>query len=245
MDARDLELKLCSKDPVFIDGVPIYPIALRTIAEAGYSRFNAEMRLLCLTADDIKALTGDDISQVGIFTYLIANALKDRELMRALVFWLTKITRSRIAFSERRLCFTGGAFDITAQNFDEIQTVIRYRNGLHDVEEEADNPDNDVARRVLMRRKEERMKRRKARRTDDGAESEITLSDLISILASGLGMTMQEIMEYDLYQFNDQFNRLKIMDDYEVSVQALLHGARKEDVNLTHWLTKIKHNEED
>ena len=40
-------------------------------------------------------------------------------------------------------------------------------------------------------------------------------------------MTMDEIMEYDLYQFNDQFNRLKIMEDYEVNVQALLHGAKK------------------
>ena len=57
-------------------------------------------------------------------------------------------------------------------------------------------------------------------------------------------MTMHDIMQYDLYQFNDQFNRLKIMDDYEVSVQALLHGAKKEDVNLTHWITKIKHETE-
>ena len=41
-------------------------------------------------------------------------------------------------------------------------------------------------------------------------------------------LRLQEVMGYDLYQFNDQFNRLKIMDDYEVSVQALLHGAKKE-----------------
>ena len=51
-------------------------------------------------------------------------------------------------------------------------------------------------------------------------------------------------MKYDIYQFNDQFNRLKIMDDYEVNVQALLHGAKKENVNLTHWITKIKHDTE-
>ena len=68
---------------------------------------------------------------------------------------------------------------------------------------------------------------------------------MVSILASGFGMTLQEVMGYDLYQFNDQFNRLKIMDDYEVSVQALLHGAKKEDINFTHWLTKIKHSPED
>ena len=37
---------------------------------------------------------------------------------------------------------------------------------------------------------------------------------------------------------------LKIMEDYEVNVQALLHGAKKEDVKLTHWITKIKREEE-
>ena len=82
------------------------------------------------------------------------------------------------------------------------------------------------------------MKRRKAKEPDE--DSAITLADLVSILASGLGMSMDLVMDYDLYQFNDQFNRLKIIDDYEVSVQALLHGAKKENVNLTHWITKIK-----
>ena len=94
----------------------------------------------------------------------------------------------------------------------------------------------------LQRRKEERLKRKRAKAAEDGTD--ITISDLVSIMANGLGMTMHDIMQYDLYQFNDQFNRLKIMDDYEVSVQALLHGAKKEDVNLTHWITKIKHETE-
>ena len=79
---------------------------------------------------------------------------------------------------------------------------------------------------------------------DLAAKDEATLADLVSILASGFGLTMADVMKYDIYQFNDQFNRLKIMDDYEVNVQALLHGAKKENVNLTHWITKIKHDPE-
>lgn len=243
MDTRDLELKLCSDAPVYIDGVPIFPIPLKTIAEVGYSRFNAELRLLCLTIEDVKVLTGNDISDVGIYTYLIGNALHDEELMSTILFWLSQITHCKIIFSNRRLCFTSGAFDISKDNFEEIQMVIRHRNGLQDINEEEENPANEAARRVLQRRKEERLKRKRAKAQDE--ESGITLADLVSILASGLGITMQEIMEYDIYQFNDQFNRLKIMDDYEVSVQALLHGAKKESVNLTHWITKIKHNPED
>jgi len=243
MDERDLSLKLCSESPVYIDGVPIFPISLQTISDIGYIRFNAELKLLCLTADEINSLIGSDISEIGIFTYLVGSALNDSKLMDILLFWLSVITHSRIVFSKGRLCFSSGAFDINKDNFGEIQSIIRCRNGLHDINDEVENPDNEAARRILQRRKEERLKRRKSKSGSE--ESAITLSDLISILASGLGMTMQEIMGYDLYQFNDQFNRLKIMDDYEVSVQALLHGAKKEDVNFTHWITKINRDGDD
>lgn len=242
MDTKDLGLQLCSKDPVYVDGVPVFPITLKTIAKIGYQRFNADMRLLCLTESDIQALTGKDISKVGIYAYLVGSALSDSEFMNALIFCLSHVTRSRISFSHKRMCFSGGAFEITKDNFEDVQAVIRLRNGLQDINEEEENPDNEAARRVLQRRKEERMKRKKAKEPDE--ESAITLADLVSILASGLGMPMDTVMEYDLYQFNDQFNRLKIMDDYEVSVQALLHGAKKENVNLTHWITKIKRDAE-
>ena len=225
MDTKDLELKLCSDDPIYVAGVPIYPIPIRRIAQIGYMRFNSELRLLCLTEDDIKVLTGDDASDVGVYTYLVASAVRDAELMNALIFWLSEITHCKVLFSQRKIAFVTRSFEINKDNFSAIQSVIRQRNGL-------------------QRRKEERLKRRKAKSLDDD-ESAITLSDLVSILASGFGMTLQEVMGYDLYQFNDQFNRLKIMDDYEVSVQALLHGAKKEDINFTHWLTKIKHSPED
>ncbi|MCM1220766.1 MAG: hypothetical protein NC548_40375 [Lachnospiraceae bacterium] len=244
MDTKDLELKLCSSDPIYVGDVPIFPMPISRIAQIGYTKFNAELKLLCLTADDVKALTGDDISDIGVYTYFVANALRDAELMKVLIFWLSEITHCKVVFSQRKMCFVTRAFEINKDNFSAVQTAIRQRNGLQNIEEEEDNPANEAARRVLQRRKEERLKRRKAKALDDD-ESAITLSDLVSILASGLGMTLQEVMGYDLYQFNDQFNRLKIMDDYEVSVQALLHGAKKEDINFTHWITKIKHNPED
>lgn len=238
MEINDLSLRLCSNKPIYVDGIPIYPISIDEIAEIGYSRFNAEMRLLCLTDSDIRVLVGADVGEVGVFTFLVANALKDKKIMEAFLFWLSKITRSKVVFSEKRMCFTNGVFEITKDNFEEFQTIVRNRNGMQQIEEDEENPDNEAARRVLQRRKEERIKRRRAKMQDE--DLDITLSDLVSILASGLGMSMEDVMKYDLYQFNDQFNRLKIMDDYEVSVQALLHGAKKEDVNFTHWITKIK-----
>lgn len=242
MENRDIELCLCSKDPIFVEGVPVYPISLQEIAKIGYMRFNAGMRFLCLSADDIRLHSGHEIAEDEIFKYLFACCAESSELREMICLLLSRITHTKMNMLVHRQVFSCGAFDIGRRNFRAIQDVIRLRNGLRNIDEEDDNPDNEAARRVLQRRKEERLKRKRAKAAEDG--SDITISDLVSIMANGLGMTIHDIMQYDLYQFNDQFNRLKIMDDYEVSVQALLHGAKKEDVNLTHWITKIKHETE-
>ena len=242
MCSKDIALRLCSSDPIYVDGVPIYPLALRKIAKIGYERFSEEMKFLCLNESDISLLAKKDISDVGLYVYLVGVALKDSDLMNKLVFWLSQITHSQISFSRKKMCFCGDSFEIKKENFQDIQNVIRLRNGMQDITEEEENPDNDAARRVLLRRKEERLKRKKIKTPDE--ESALTLDDLVSIFASGMKMSMDEVMKYDLYQFNNQFNRLKIMDDYEVNVLALLHGAKKENVNLTHWITKIKRDED-
>lgn len=95
METRDLDLKLCAKDPIFVDGVPIYPIPIREIARVGYTKYNTDIRFLSLTESDIGALLGKDISGVGAFNYLIGNALHDRETLHMMIFWLTKVTHSQ------------------------------------------------------------------------------------------------------------------------------------------------------
>jgi len=39
---------------------------------------------------------------------------------------------------------------------------------------------------------------------------------------------------------NDMLGRFKIFDDYETNINALLHGAKKEDIDLTHWISGNK-----
>lgn len=97
MDKRDLNLQLCSDDPIFVGGVPIYPIPISEIAKIGYMRFNAEVRLLCLNESDISAMTGNDISDIGVFKYLVANAMRDQGLMDTILFWLSIITHRTMA----------------------------------------------------------------------------------------------------------------------------------------------------
>ena len=123
MESRDLDLRLCAKDPIFVDGVPIYPISIKEISRIGYTKYNTDIRFLSLNESDIGALLGRDISGVGSFNYLVGNAIHDKETMQMMLFWFSKITHSNVSFSGKRLSFVGDGFEITKDNFDEIQSI--------------------------------------------------------------------------------------------------------------------------
>lgn len=113
MESRDLDLRLCAKDPIFVDGVPIYPISIKEISRIGYTKYNTDIRFMSLNESDIGALLGRDISDIGSFNYLVGNAIHDKETMQMMLFWLSKITHSKITFSGKRLSFVGDGFEIT------------------------------------------------------------------------------------------------------------------------------------
>ena len=100
-----------------------------------------------------------------------------------------------------------------------------------------------MAAQLLAKRKMLREKIHKSKK--NMGEDSISMADLISIFAEAESMSLQDVYDrYDMYQFNNQFNRLKIMDDFHVNIQALLAGAKSEDVKLQHWLSKIKKDEQ-
>lgn len=238
----DLSLKLCSNHPIYTEDIPIYPVSIKKIAEIGYSKFISQMQIFCLSDSDILRMTGKEISGIGIYRYYIQCGIADSTFMDMLVSMMSLFTRSSVYFSQNDGVFLSDSFSITEEKFYKMQSIIKIRNGLEDIEDEVDNPANDAARRILQRRTEEREKLRRVKKNEDG--DDIDISDLVSIYANNVGLLIQDVMEYDLYQFNNQFNRLKIMSDYDVSIQALLHGAKKESVNLKHWITKIKRDTE-
>ena len=55
-------------------------------------------------------------------------------------------------------------------------------------------------------------------------------------------MKIEDVCEYDFFQFNNQFNRMKVVEDFKVNVQSLLAGADSKSIKLKHWLSKLKDN---
>ena len=134
-------------------------------------------------------------------------------------------------------------FILNESNYNQFRSVLKQRNCLAGIEDiEDDNPANEMVAKLLEKKRKFKEKLRKAHKAQDG--DGISMADLISIFAEAEKMPLQDVYRnYDVYQFNNQFNRLKIMDDYHVNIQALIAGAKSEDVKLQHWISKIKKDE--
>lgn len=231
----DRSLLYNSSEPVLVNGVPVYPITIGDIRRMGYTRYRILLRLLCLTSDDVSAMIQGEVSNHSPFLFLLALLEFSETECDDIKAAFRMVCRDDITWDlEKQQIFCKGGF-LTEEHFYTFQNIVKERNVC--MESEADeNPADERARQLLKRSKELEERRRKDRGEGDG----VTLADLVSICAAKLKVHPDDVGKYDLYQLYDVLGRFKSFDDYDVNINALLHGAKKEDVDLSHWLSSAK-----
>jgi|GEM_PF-1131274 len=271
MDKLDLEMKLLNGSILFCGNIPIHRLTLDQMTEFGYSKSQRLLNILTLRDEDTKQYFKENIdnSTYNLIYYSILDEITkirngdfleediDSFLFLSLPSFLMLIFQSNVSFdidngfiieNKNSISDDDKYFYLNESNYETFREFLRYRNCLNDADEEIDkdNPSNEMARMLLEKRKKLREKLRKSKNKDNEDDSSLTIADLISIFAEAKTMPLQDVYKkYDIYQFNDQFNRLKIMEDYQVNIRFLLAGAKSEDVKLQHWLTKIKKQDEE
>jgi hypothetical protein len=131
-------------------------------------------------------------------------------------------------------------FEINEDNFQNVVDVIKIRNGIKNrSDEESGNPANELTKQLIEKRNKMRKKIAAEKNNSEG----ITLWELIDIYVSISKKTYEEVMQYDVFQFDTQFVRTRMYDEYQVDIQAAVHGAKSEDSKLKHWLRKIDNKE--
>lgn len=131
---------------------------------------------------------------------------------------------------------------IDSTTYDTLIYIIKLQNCLEKISSETlDNPGSEKARELLEKRKKLREKLNKIKNKDSDNNGEpLTLSDLVSILcANGNGINIFNVWDLSFYAFNDQFNRMKMLDDYQVNIRSILAGADPKEIELKHWMSKI------
>lgn len=261
MNKYDLEHKLLKGSVLYLGDIPTYKVTLGEMADNGFATMQWVVSIL--TMDDTKAseLFSTDIENPSAFLFIYYSILQEyqrikdglveeNETNNLLCFTIPKFLslffKKPVQFNDKYGFIIGENQDdihvLNDRNYDKFRTILKERNCLVDLDgiDEEENPANEMARKLLEKQKMLREKVRKAKQAQNGDDG-LTMADLISIFAEAEHMPLQDVYEkYDVYQFNNQFNRLKIMDDFHVNIQALLAGAKSEDVKLQHWLSKIK-----
>ena len=128
---------------------------------------------------------------------------------------------------------------ITYTNYDQIIEVIKQQNCLVKNEEDDCNPADEKARELLEKRKKARQLLARAKNNDD--DTPLTLADLVSILiANGNGVTPFNVWDMNFYLFNNQFSRMKMLEEFNINIRSLLAGADPKNIDMQHWMSKIR-----
>lgn len=256
MNREDIEHKLLSGGEIYIDGCPTYKVTLKEMADNEFTKMQEIISLMSL--DDsaasrfIKSSENVELSTYRVLVIGILQDLYKREMNESECSFLHDASIKFLSlFFKQDVCFDDNLgfvvknklgetiFVLDETNYSKFRNVLKYRNCLSEADDFGDdNPADEMAAKLLEKRKMLRGKILSSRRRN--GESELSMADLISIFAEAESMPIQDVYcNYDIYQFNNQFNRLRIMDDYHVNIQALLAGAKAEDIKLQHWLSKI------
>lgn len=225
---EDLKLKILANEPIPLDDIFIYPISIKQIAKFGYKQYNQGLKILCISKQEIKDLIGEDISP---FEFLRVNMIFDHSIEKLLSKLLSLICKNKVIFSDEKQTFIIGKGLFDKNNFDKFVEIIREQNCIiaGNIDEK---PFNEKAKLILEKRRKARNKLMK----NSHAEENLSIYDLVNIVSVGMNLSINEVMEYSIYQLSSQFQRIMAKENYYLNILALIHGASKSNIDLKHWI---------
>lgn len=226
---QDLKLKLILGLPIETHKIKIHSVKVREIAEFGYLRYNQALKIISADSFEIKKIINTQ-ENVSSFEFINISVMSSTEIRILIEDLFTLIFKEKTEFSKENLCFNVGKHELNEDNFEKIVNIICKRNGTTKNEKDLGKPSNEKARKILERRNLARSKLKKS------GENGFDLADLISFLS--IYFDTSTLLNLDIYQLTDRFMRIIKKENYDISVNSLIHGANKSDLDLKHWSEK-------
>lgn len=241
------ELKLLKGSPIYVGDIAVYPLTIGEITDLGLDKYNLYLNLINIDKERIEIIDEeinnfDVVCQFCFHNIDIGEGNNFKELfLEAMKLFL----RNEVNFiaDEQFVGFIVGDIEnyhvINDTNYDQIIEVIKQQNCLVKNEEDDCNPADEKARELLEKRKKARQLLAKAKNNDD--DTPLTLADLVSILiANGNGVTPFNVWDMNFYLFNNQFSRMKMLEEFNINIRSLLAGADPKNIDMQHWMSKIR-----
>lgn len=234
----------------------IYPPKLKDLAILGEHQYKTYLSFVTFDKSDIPASKTSNIPQeeldaIDSFDIICVNCNSSEDYKDKFEEALQYFLKEEVHFISdgiSGLFYIGEKTDerfITRNNFKEIKSIISKMCCLGENKEEEDiMADLNIEDPVEYERIKQirlRLKKAKARQSAEeksNVNSDISLSDLISALCGiSPNLNILHVWDLSIYQFYNQFQRVKLVDDYRIQFQSAMAGASVDDI--THWLTKI------
>ena len=208
----------------------------------GFLNFSKEL----LSDSDKNRLS--NYNDFDIFMSIIINQTKDTKrsleaafLVLTLIFPLYQISvrDNMIVLSrEQEELF------INRNNFDEFKSIISamFSLNISGKNNENYNPAGDMATRIAekFKKRHEQLAKTAKGRLESGKQISI-LSRYASILAIGLQLGLNEIMQWTVYQLYDEVQRFQLKVQWDAYIQARMAGA-KDLEEVDNWMIDL-HNQ--
>jgi len=235
------KLKLLAGVPIEMSDFTclVYPFTLKDIAILGSEKFFKYLNLLTISKEEVKRVIGKE--SVSSFDFILLNCVGNdffkNEFMQALKIFI----REDILLVPDLECFIIGKFEdnrtLNKNNFNEFQFILQTQNFLTDQKVEFRGED-EIARRIKEKLEKGRKKIQELKNLYD--ENKIELADLIASLAVNSSLNIDNIWNISYYAFNDQFKRMRILEQYNTGLQSIMAGADPKKINLQDWIQSIQ-----
>lgn len=243
-------LRLLRGKPIAIDKVgTLKPIVVDEIVDIGEHRFYQYLNNLCFDIDDLQVNAEEkqkiDTEKITTFQLIVSGCYHDVKHLQLVLKGLKFFFKEDVCFLKDYAIFFLGDFTehrfITNENYEMIKSILKVQNGISKNDILDENPKDERARILLEKRKKARKKLAKAKAKDSDGESEpLTFADLVSIMCSNAnGVNHENVWNMNFYLFQDQFQRLKLIEDYDVSIRSILAGGNPDEIEVKHYISHI------
>ena len=228
--------------------VTIHPPTLKEIAYIGEDMFFVGCGFLDFSKNllsETDKVRLSNYSDFDIFMSVMNNSSSDvrrsveaAHLVLTLIFPLYKVSvRDNLIVLAR----DEQEFFINNKNFDAFKSILvsMFSLKLGEKNDDQYNPSGDMAKRIADKFKKRHEILNKLSREAQGDKKISILSRYASILAIGLQKSLNDLMQYTVYQLYDEFQRFQLKVQWDTYIQARMAGASDLD-EVDNWMIDLQ-----
>lgn len=225
------------------------PIIVDEIVEIGEKKYYQYLNNLCFDIDDLKLSPEEQQNfidnNINTFEVIVSGCIHDIKHLQMILKALKFFFKDDVCFLKNYGIFFFGDFEerryITSENYEEIKNIIKIQNGISNSDVLDENPTDEKTRRLLEKRRIARKKLERAKAKDNEGESEpLTFGDLISVMCSNAnGVNHENVWNMNIYMFQNQFQRMKLINDFDISIRSILAGGNPDEIDMKHYISHL------